>query len=115
MGSEDFRPEEAPVREVEGESAWTPDHDPATASDAQAATYTIKGGSFLCAPNFCMRYRPAGRRRDVGAAHRIQDHAQDPHVHGGRTTLTRRSRDYTISATRFCLQRSSRHGRVANA
>jgi len=67
MGSEDFRPEEAPVREVEGESAWTPDHDPATASDAQAATYTIKGGSFLCAPNFCMRYRPAARQPGDGA------------------------------------------------
>jgi len=21
----------------------------------------IKGGSFLCAPNYCQRYRPAGR------------------------------------------------------
>ena len=40
----------------------------------------IKGGSFLCAPNYCMRYRPAAR------------HAQDTgmgtdHI-GFRTALT---------------------------
>lgn len=27
-----------------------------------AATHTIKGGSFLCADNFCRRYRPAARQ-----------------------------------------------------
>jgi len=26
-----------------------------------ASVGTIKGGSFLCAPNYCMRYRPAAR------------------------------------------------------
>ena len=26
------------------------------------AVYTIKGGSFLCAPNFCRRYRAAARQ-----------------------------------------------------
>jgi formylglycine-generating enzyme required for sulfatase activity len=33
---------------------------------------TIKGGSWLCAPNFCMRYRPAGRQPqepDLGSNH----------------------------------------------
>jgi formylglycine-generating enzyme required for sulfatase activity len=32
----------------------------------------IKGGSFLCAPNYCSRYRPAARQPqeiDLGAAH----------------------------------------------
>jgi sulfatase modifying factor 1 len=28
--------------------------------------YAIKGGSFLCAPNFCMRYRPAARQPGDG-------------------------------------------------
>ncbi len=23
---------------------------------------TVKGGSWLCAPNFCLRYRPAARQ-----------------------------------------------------
>jgi formylglycine-generating enzyme required for sulfatase activity len=27
-----------------------------------AANYTIKGGSYLCAPNFCRRYRPGARQ-----------------------------------------------------
>ncbi|MEO1305462.1 MAG: SUMF1/EgtB/PvdO family nonheme iron enzyme, partial [Pseudomonadota bacterium] len=26
-----------------------------------AGTHTLKGGSFLCADNFCRRYRPAAR------------------------------------------------------
>lgn len=32
----------------------------------------IKGGSFLCAPNYCLRYRPAARQpqeEDLGASH----------------------------------------------
>ena len=52
-------------------SRWTPDHQSGPAS-ARQASYTIKGGSFLCAPNFCMRYRPAARQPGdgtVGAQH----------------------------------------------
>jgi sulfatase modifying factor 1 len=33
---------------------------------------TVKGGSFLCAPNYCLRYRPAARRpqmTDTGTSH----------------------------------------------
>ncbi len=33
---------------------------------------TVKGGSWLCAPNFCLRYRPAARRPqepDLGSKH----------------------------------------------
>jgi formylglycine-generating enzyme required for sulfatase activity len=32
----------------------------------------IKGGSYLCAPNYCLRYRPAARRAqavDTSAGH----------------------------------------------
>lgn len=51
---------------------WRPYHDPQASSEPpaqahiapgrQAATRVIKGGSFLCAPNFCVRYRPASRQ-----------------------------------------------------
>ena len=37
--------------------------EPATA-DAIAA-HVIKGGSHLCAPNYCLRYRPAARQRET--------------------------------------------------
>jgi sulfatase modifying factor 1 len=35
-------------------------------------SYVIKGGSYLCAPNYCMRYRPGARQaqeQDLGASH----------------------------------------------
>ncbi len=42
-------------------------HDPA--SRARIARKVIKGGSFLCAPNYCRRYRPAARMaQEVGSA-----------------------------------------------
>jgi formylglycine-generating enzyme len=53
-------------------SSWTPDHQSAADSAPHELTYTIKGGSFLCAPNFCMRYRPAARQPGdgtIGAQH----------------------------------------------
>ena len=37
----------------------------------QAASRVIKGGSYLCASNYCARYRPAARQPqeiDLGAA-----------------------------------------------
>ena len=41
----------------------------------------IKGGSHLCAPNYCLRYRPAARqaadRRDVDGPHRLSLHRQE--------------------------------------
>ncbi|ATH99066.1 formylglycine-generating enzyme family protein [Alcaligenes faecalis] len=52
-------------------SAWQPQHRPLTpepliaaARDANGnpAMGVIKGGSFLCAANFCVRYRPASRQ-----------------------------------------------------
>ena len=44
--------------------------DPAGPSAQLSARYsptgmpqvTVKGGFWLCAPNFCLRYRPAGRQ-----------------------------------------------------
>jgi sulfatase modifying factor 1 len=33
-----------------------------TETPFDAAAHTIKGGSYLCAPNFCRRYRPAARQ-----------------------------------------------------
>ena len=62
--------------------AWTPHHgDPAQPPPDQvgvgprsgaAAQQVIKGGSFLCAPNYCMRYRAGARQaqdRDLAASH----------------------------------------------
>lgn len=61
---------------------WTPDHganasnsnDPAQAPTriTIAGQHVIKGGSFLCAPNYCMRYRAGARQPqddDLGASH----------------------------------------------
>ena len=60
---------------------WRPgldarDEDPDTASydsrDALAEQRVIKGGSFLCADNYCLRYRPAARTAAAsgdGASH----------------------------------------------
>jgi formylglycine-generating enzyme required for sulfatase activity len=40
--------------------------------DAPIPRKVIKGGSFLCAPNYCRRYRPAARMAqpvDTGTSH----------------------------------------------
>ncbi len=62
-------------------SIFTPDHatapgytppDDAVPQRPGEASYTIKGGSFLCAPNYCMRYRPGARapqEADLAASH----------------------------------------------
>jgi formylglycine-generating enzyme len=39
-----------------------------TVADKSASHYVIKGGSFLCAANFCMRYRPAARQPGDGSS-----------------------------------------------
>jgi len=51
-------------------SLYAPRHG--MAPEAGAAARVIKGGSFLCAPNYCMRYRPGSREpqeADLGASH----------------------------------------------
>lgn len=40
----------------------------ATIAEKSAGLYVIKGGSFLCANNFCMRYRPAARQPGDGSS-----------------------------------------------
>ena len=55
-------------RERHGESAG-PDQMPMMGATRR---YVIKGGSFLCAPNYCMRYRSGareGQEADLGASH----------------------------------------------
>lgn len=68
------------VWELTGER-WTPDHsDTSTTPPAARAAglppaprqRVIKGGSYLCAPNYCMRYRAGARQAqddDLGASH----------------------------------------------
>jgi sulfatase modifying factor 1 len=50
-------------------AAYPDGYDPAQPDDAVAV---IKGGSFLCAPNYCMRYRPQARQgqsKGLGTSH----------------------------------------------
>ena len=45
---------------------------PIRVAPGQSASRVIKGGSYLCASNYCARYRPAARRPqevDLSAAH----------------------------------------------
>jgi sulfatase modifying factor 1 len=52
---------------------WTADWYPGSSEDeGSARQHLIKGGSFLCADNFCLRYRPGARQAgppDTGASH----------------------------------------------
>lgn len=59
-----FRPGHAILEPTEEQS-----HDP---QQPGMAKMVIKGGSFLCAPNYCVRYRPAARSKttpDSGMSH----------------------------------------------
>lgn len=52
------------------EASYPQGHDPNQPDEAAVAV--IKGGSFLCAPNYCMRYRPEARQgqsRGLGTSH----------------------------------------------
>ena len=41
----------------------TPEHSyDRLAPDAHIPRRVVKGGSYLCAPNYCLRYRPAARQ-----------------------------------------------------
>ena len=54
-----------------GESANDPDAVPASYRGG-GNRYTIKGGSFLCSPNYCLRYRSGsrqGQEADLAASH----------------------------------------------
>ncbi|MFM6990262.1 MAG: formylglycine-generating enzyme family protein [Rhodoferax sp.] len=50
----------------------TPDQVPSALRSGKPSQRVIKGGSFLCAPNYCMRYRSGARQPqddDLGASH----------------------------------------------
>src|SRR5215469_16698973 len=69
MGSDRHYPEEAPVHRVTVGGFWI-DQTPVTnryapcAPRAKIPRKVIKGGSHLCAPNYCRRYRPAARHAE---------------------------------------------------
>ncbi len=50
-------------------TAWTHDHQPrCCAPPSSGPAYVVKGGSYLCAPEYCARYRPAARTAVAGDA-----------------------------------------------
>lgn len=68
-------------------NVWEWTMSSARRADAMAPVNVIKGGSFLCAANYCARYRPAARQfqeRDLGTDHigfRLVDTKRDPPSH----------------------------------
>lgn len=61
-----YRPQHA------ASDATAPDQVPPDLRPSPSALRVIKGGSFLCAPNYCMRYRAGSRQpqeEDLGASH----------------------------------------------
>lgn len=64
-----FKPNELGLYDMIG-NVWELTID--TYADRTPPTRVIKGGSFLCAPNYCIRYRPAARQpqeQDLGTNH----------------------------------------------
>lgn len=56
----------------EDRQASAPDQVPTGMRPTARGQHVIKGGSFLCAPNYCMRYRAGARQAqddDLGASH----------------------------------------------
>jgi formylglycine-generating enzyme required for sulfatase activity len=60
MGSDKHYPEEAPAHRVTVD-AFAIDRAPVTNRHIKIPRKVLKGGSHLCAPNYCRRYRPAAR------------------------------------------------------
>ena len=69
MGSDGFYPEERPVRQAH--PCCTPHNPRVTAphstygnasADCHIPRRVTKGGSHLCAPNYCLGYRPAAQQ-----------------------------------------------------
>lgn len=59
-----------------GPDTQPPDQPPVAARPGSASAgstrHVIKGGSYLCAPNYCMRYRPGARQAqedDLASSH----------------------------------------------
>jgi formylglycine-generating enzyme required for sulfatase activity len=58
-----------PTHDFSAKEAWPEGYDPVQPGEAVAV---IKGGSYLCAPNYCMRYRPEARQgqiKGLGTSH----------------------------------------------
>ena len=65
-GGSIMRVVDADEDEDDGKDAWDEDADDGdgfqlTHTEEAVPRKVIKGGSFLCAPNYCRRYRPAAR------------------------------------------------------
>jgi formylglycine-generating enzyme required for sulfatase activity len=52
-------------REANGAGSCCAPRDPRAASEERYPRRVIKGGSHLCAPNYCLRYRPAARQGET--------------------------------------------------
>jgi formylglycine-generating enzyme required for sulfatase activity len=48
-----------------GDPACCAPRDPRMAPDERFPRRVMKGGSHLCAPNYCLRYRPAARQGET--------------------------------------------------
>jgi len=57
-----FTADHGPVPAPDPEAAARPCCGPARPTPAAPASLVIKGGSHLCAPSYCLRYRPAARQ-----------------------------------------------------
>ena len=57
-----FTPNHNPAAKSPGQPAGQPCCAPSTVANPAEETLVIKGGSHLCAPNYCLRYRPAARQ-----------------------------------------------------
>jgi len=52
-------------REANGAPSCCAPRDPRAAAEERFPRRVIKGGSHLCAPNYCLRYRPAARQGET--------------------------------------------------
>jgi formylglycine-generating enzyme required for sulfatase activity len=94
MGTNDKEsfPNERPAHLVQVQGFWMDEHDP------YSPKRVVKGGSFLCNPDYCESYRPSARRGtppDTGSSHTgfrcviSGDNAQVTSSVGSKTSLTK--------------------------
>jgi formylglycine-generating enzyme required for sulfatase activity len=61
MGSSRFYPEEGPVQQATVSGFWM---DETTVTNSQFRRF-VKATGYLCAPNYCLCYRPAARHPET--------------------------------------------------